>query len=63
MGAVRPGGHLALSFNDHTLEDPQNEAALMAWVEDGRATLDFKDYGDHLPGIGLGSTVYVLTRA
>lgn len=62
MGALGPGGHLALSFNDHALENPESEATLMAWVEDGRATLAFKEYGDHLPGIGLGSNVYVLTR-
>ena len=62
MEALAPGGHLVLSFNDHALADPENEARLDTWVASGRARLAFKEYGPHLPKLNLNSNVYVLER-
>ena len=61
MEALAPGGLFALSFNDHALADPASHAALDRWVPE-RAAAVFEEHGDHLPGIGLGSTVHVLRR-
>lgn len=63
MESLAPGGKLVFSFNDHALEDPENEAAVKAWLDAGRARLLSEDYGDHLPGIGLKSKVYVVEKA
>jgi predicted TPR repeat methyltransferase len=57
-----PGGKLVLSFNDHALEDPKNEAGLNEWLDCGAATLLFKEHGPHLPGIDLKATVYVIEK-
>ena len=62
MEGLAPGGLVVLSFNDHALEDPENEGKLDDWTGSGRALLRFKDYGPHLPGIGLKSNVYVLEK-
>ena len=60
--ALEDGGRLAFSFNDHALADASYLDALRALRERGM-TLLFEQYGDHLPGIGLKSTVYVFDRA
>ena len=62
MGGLAPGGLLVLSFNDHALEDPIHEDRLDRWIADGKATLRFKEYGPHLPGIGLKSNVYIVEK-
>ena len=62
MTALAPGGKVVLSFNDHALENPENQGKLDAYTNSGRARLLFQDYGDHLPGIGLNSNVYVLEK-
>ncbi|MEM9550200.1 MAG: methyltransferase domain-containing protein [Pseudomonadota bacterium] len=56
------GGRLVFSFNDHALEDPANEARLLDHIDQGTITLLFREHGPHLPGIGLGSDVYVVAR-
>ncbi|WP_299591793.1 methyltransferase domain-containing protein [uncultured Tateyamaria sp.] len=63
MRALPKGGKLVFSFNDHALEDPANEGGIAAWTDCGAARLLFKEHGDHLPGIDLNSTVYVLEKA
>lgn len=62
MRGLAPGGKLVLSFNDHALEDPKNEAGLNEWLDCGAATLLFREHGPHLPGIGLKATVYVIEK-
>lgn len=59
--AMAPGAYFVFSFNDHTLEDPAYEAAVMA-ADGAGFTLKFKDYDDHLPRRGMKSTVYVLQK-
>ncbi|WP_415920728.1 class I SAM-dependent DNA methyltransferase [Tateyamaria sp. SN6-1] len=63
MRALPSGGRLVFSFNDHALEDPANEAGIAEWTDCAAARLLFKEHGPHLPGIDLGSTVYVLEKA
>ncbi|MEL6466077.1 MAG: methyltransferase domain-containing protein [Pseudomonadota bacterium] len=63
MQALPGAGKLVFSFNDHALEDPVNEQGISQWTDCGAARLLFKEHGDHLPGIGLKSNVYVLEKA
>jgi predicted TPR repeat methyltransferase len=62
MKGLKRGGLMVLSFNDHTLEDPVHESRVSDWVDCAAARLLFREYGDHLPGMGLKSNVYVLER-
>lgn len=62
MAGLAPEGLLVLSFNDHTLEDPANEAHLNEWIDSGSAGLLFREHGVHLPGLNMNSTVYVIEK-
>ena len=62
LRALPHEGHFVFSFNDHALEDPINEGAVAEWTDTGAATLVFKEYGAHLPGINLKSNVYILEK-
>lgn len=62
MHGLASGGTLLFSFNDHTLEDPAYEARVSEWTDCGAASLLFREHGDHVPGIGLKATVYVLEK-
>lgn len=59
--ALETGGRFAFSFNDHALEEESYMDALRGLPERGMR-LTFEEYGDHLPGIGLRSTVYVFEK-
>ena len=63
MNALGTGGKLVLSFNDHALADPHNEAGLNEWLDCGAARLLFKEYGPHLTKINLKSCVYIVEKA
>lgn len=63
LSVLPKDGLLAFSLNDHALEDPTFEARIAENVDTGTARLLFKEHGDHLPGFGLGSVVYVLQKA
>ena len=61
--AILPvGGCLVFSLNDHALEDPSFPGKVAEVVANGHAGLAFKEYGDHLPGIGLKARVYGLRK-
>ena len=60
MALLTPGGLFAFSFNDHALADPAFEAKISKYVDTGKAELLLCEYGDHLPGVGLKSNVYIL---
>jgi len=62
LDVLPSGGLLALSFNDHTLDDPTFEGKLRARADDGTTRILFQEYGPHLPGIGLKSNVYVVAK-
>ncbi|MEM6941765.1 MAG: methyltransferase domain-containing protein [Pseudomonadota bacterium] len=63
MHALPPAGRLVFSFNDHTLEEPVHEARVSEWTDCGAARLLFRERGDHLPGLGMKSNVYILEKA
>ena len=61
LEALGPDGVFAYSLNDHALADPEAQRALERWAPE-RATLLFREHGEHVPGIGLGASVIVLRR-
>lgn len=62
VGALGSGGLFVLSFNDHTLEDPDYDAKVAQVQNTGEMRLIFEEYGDHLPGKDMRSKVYVLEK-
>lgn len=62
VAALVPGGLLAFSFNDHTFEDPRFEARVNTILKDSTCRQMLREDGEHLPGIDLRSTVFVLER-
>tara|TARA_R110002049_G_scaffold10127_1_gene50065 strand:+ start:19471 stop:20085 length:615 start_codon:yes stop_codon:yes gene_type:complete len=62
MHGLDSGGMLVFSFNDHALSDRCNEARLCEWTDCGAARLLFREHGDHLPGLNMKSTVYVVEK-
>lgn len=62
LGLLPAGGCFVFSLNDHALADGTMETRLLELTEYGVADLVFKEHGDHLPGIDLTSSVYVLKK-
>lgn len=62
VGALAPGALLAFSFNDHTFDDPRFLARVTHYLDTGTCTQLLREDGEHLPGIGLRPTVFVLQR-
>ena len=62
LSKLPQGGCLAFSVNDHSAADGTITGRIMTLVDCGAAELVFKEYGEHLPGIGLKATVYVLKK-
>lgn len=56
------GGCLVFSLNDHAAGDGTMVGRVNCLVDCGFAQLLHREYGEHLPGIGLKSTVFVLQR-
>lgn len=62
LDALAPGALLGFSFNDHTLDDPSYTGRLDDAIEAKKAKVKFQEYGDHLPGQNMKSTVYILEK-
>lgn len=62
LALLDTGGFIVFSLNDHALAEPAYEARVAALVETGAVAKRFRDYGDHLPGRGIRSVVYVLEK-
>lgn len=60
--ALGPGGLVALSFNDPTLEDGRYESQLQEQVANGAVEILFRENGPHLDDMNMGSDVIVLKR-
>ena len=56
-------GLFAFSFNDHAMATPGFVAKVNDWVDCGAARLLMSEHGPHIPGKGLGSTIFVLRKA
>lgn len=57
-----PGGRLAFSFNDRALADPAYTEARDALLASGTVVEQLAEHGEHLPGAGMKSTIYVLEK-
>ncbi len=62
LGKLPSGGCVVFSVNDHAAQDGTITGRINELLDSGWAELLFRDYGDHLPKIGLKATVYVLRR-
>ncbi|MDH3263457.1 MAG: methyltransferase domain-containing protein [Paracoccaceae bacterium] len=62
VAALPDGGLLGFSFNDHALAEPGYAAAVPALARAGTVRLVSQGRGDHLPGIGVNSTIFVLEK-
>jgi len=62
LSKLPQGGALAFSVNDRSAADGTIIGRIMTLIDCGAAELMFKEYGEHLPGIGLKATVYVLKK-
>lgn len=62
VDALVPGGLLVFSFNDHTFDDPRFQAQVDHYLNNKTCHQLFRQDGEHLPGIDLRSTVFVLER-
>ncbi len=62
IAALGPGGLIALSFNDPTLEDGSYDNRLSALLDSGVVLLLSRDHGPHLDDMEMGSDVILLRR-
>lgn len=63
LAHLKTGGLFVFSFNDHALTVPEYPAVLAAARSRGAVITRFEEHGDHLPGINVKSTVYVLEKS
>ena len=62
MDVLPEAGTLTFSLNDHTLMVPEYLMRINEYVDVGGAEIIFKEYGEHLPGLELNSTVFILKK-
>lgn len=62
LDKLAPHGCFVFSVNDHAAKDGTIAGRIMELVDTCHADLVFSEYGDHLPGLGMRATVYVLRR-
>ena len=62
LSKLPQGGCLVFSVNDRSAADGSILGRINTLIDCGVAELVFKEHGDHMPGIGLKSTVYVLKK-
>ena len=62
LDRLAPGGLLALSYNDHTLAEPEYTERLARAIDSGKVVERFREHGDHLVKLGSKSTVYILEK-
>jgi len=62
LAMLPPGGCLAFSLNDHALAVPKFPGKVDEVTAAGIADCLLREHGDHLPGIGLEATVYLLRK-
>jgi len=62
LSKLPSGGCFVFSVNDHAAKDGAIRGRINDLVDTMSAELLFGEYGDHLPEIGMGATVYVLRK-
>ncbi len=60
---VAPAGLFGFSFNDHAMDDPAYPGKIAEFTQGGPFEVAFEEHGPHLPGLEVGSMVYVLRRS
>ena len=63
MGKLPRGGLFVFTLNDHALQKRVYAGRINEHADTGAVRVLFREHGDHLPGIGLESTIYVLEKA
>ena len=59
---ARVGKFFVFSLNDHALENPSYLDTISRLEENGEGKIVFREYGEHLPKIGLNALICVLQR-
>lgn len=62
IDALAPGGLVAFSYNQATLDDARYMAKLDEVLTSGQVEMAFEEYGPHLPAKNMNSTVYILQK-
>ena len=62
LALLPSGGCFVFTLNDHALAEGSFETRLLEITEYATADLLVKEHGEHLPGIGLESTVYLMRK-
>lgn len=62
IAALKTGGKLVFSYNDHALEDPVYEGRLTHHIDARGVRLLSRERGPHLPARGISSNVYVIEK-
>lgn len=63
MAKLPSGGLFVFSLNDHGLASTDYPGRINNQLDCGAAQLLFREHGEHLPGFGMESTVFVLRKA
>lgn len=62
MAGLAPGGLMVLSYNDHTLTNPDYTDRVETALANGTVRERFREHGTHIEKLGSKSTVYVLEK-
>ena len=62
MHALSKGGKLLFSLNEKALADHGTLGMIHEWTDCGAALLQFSEEGQHLPGIDMKSTIYLIEK-
>ncbi|MEL6267194.1 MAG: methyltransferase domain-containing protein [Pseudomonadota bacterium] len=62
LDLVGPGGCFVFSINDKHAADGRLAGRIMELTDCGHSDLLVRERGEHLPGIGLASTVYLMRK-
>ena len=62
MSLLNSGGSFIFSLNDKALSIPAYPNKLNNYIKDKKGKILYKEYGPHLPGIGLKAMIYFVTK-
>jgi len=62
MSLLNSGGSFIFSLNDKALSIPAYPNKLNNYIKDKKGNILYKEYGPHLPGIGLRAMIYFVTK-
>ncbi|MFL2799588.1 MAG: class I SAM-dependent DNA methyltransferase [Paracoccaceae bacterium] len=62
VSLLNTGGSFLFSLNDKALSIPCYPKKLNNYIQEKKGKIVFKEYGPHLPGIGLKAMIYLLEK-